>query len=38
MSSSLQVFSSENFSVRTIQDEDSTIWFVGKDILEALGY
>ena len=34
----LQVFSNENFSVRTVTDADGTIWFVARDIAEALEY
>ena len=37
MSNSLQVFSNSNFSVRTI-NEDGKIWFVAKDVAEALEY
>ena len=38
MENSLQVFSNKEFSVRTTQDVDGIVWFVGRDILEALGY
>ncbi|MBR0315842.1 MAG: hypothetical protein IJQ99_03175 [Synergistaceae bacterium] len=34
---SLQVFNNGNFSVRTIED-NGEIWFVAKDVAEALGY
>lgn len=38
MESSIQVFSNENFTVRTKQDADGTVWFVAKDIAQALEY
>ena len=38
MKNSIQLYSNENFSVRTTQDTDGTIWFVGKDIAQALEY
>ena len=38
MSNTLQVYSNEDFRVRTTQDADGTVWFVGKDIAEALEY
>ncbi len=38
MESSIQVFSNEEFSVRTTQDADGTVWFVGRDIAHALEY
>ena len=38
MESSIQVFSNEEFSVRTTQDADGTVWFVGRDIAYALEY
>ena len=38
MDSSVQVFSNTEFSVRTTRDADGTVWFVGKDIAEALDY
>ena len=34
----LQIFRSEEYSVRTIQDTDGTLWFVARDIAEALNY
>ena len=34
----IQLYSNENFSVRTTQDENRTVWFVAKDIAEALEY
>ena len=36
--SSIQLYSNEVFSVRTTQDENGQVWFVGKDILHALEY
>ena len=33
----LQIFQNENFSIRTIRENDE-IWFVAKDIAEALDY
>ena len=38
MENSLQIFTKDNFSVRTIRDEDGKIWFVAKDVAEALEY
>ena len=35
---SIQIYSNEIFSVRTTQDVDGTIWFVARDIAEALEY
>lgn len=35
---SIQLYSNEKFSVRTTQDTDGQVWFVGKDIVEALEY
>lgn len=34
----LQVFSGKDFSVRTIKDNDGILWFVAKDVAEALEY
>ena len=34
----IQLYSNEKFSVRTVQDTDGTVWFVAKDIAEALEY
>ena len=34
----IQIYSNENFSVRTAQDENGTVWFVARDIAEALEY
>lgn len=33
----IQVFNGENFSVRTVE-ENGEIWFVAKDVAQALGY
>ena len=38
MESSIQIVSNEQFSVRTMRDAEGTVWFVGKDIAEALEY
>ena len=38
MTNTLQVYSNENFRVRTTQDADGTVWFVARDIAEALEY
>ena len=38
MYNSIKVFSGQDFTVRTITDENGTVWFVGKDVAEALGY
>lgn len=38
MTNSLQVFNNEKFSVRTIRDDNGKIWFVAKDVAEALEY
>ena len=37
MNSSIQVFSKDEFSIRTIE-ENGEIWFVAKDVVEALEY
>ena len=34
----LQVYSNEDFRVRTTQDANGTVWFVARDIAEALEY
>lgn len=35
----LQIFKNEEFgSVRTVTDKVNNVWFVGKDVAEALGY
>ena len=36
--SSIQLYSNERFSVRTTTDANGTVWFVAKDIAEALEY
>ncbi|MBR1486154.1 MAG: phage antirepressor KilAC domain-containing protein, partial [Synergistaceae bacterium] len=38
MSSNLQVFENENFTTRTITDANGEVWFVAKDVAQALGY
>ncbi|MBQ7220724.1 MAG: hypothetical protein IJS28_07080 [Synergistaceae bacterium] len=38
MQNAIQVFSSQDFTVRTTRDEDGTVWFVARDIAEALEY
>lgn len=38
MDHNLQIFSHDGFTVRTITDNDGVIWFVAKDIAEALEY
>lgn len=38
MSNAIQIYSNQDFSVRTTQDTDGKVWFVGKDILNALEY
>ena len=38
MDHNLQIFSHDGFTVRTITDNDGIIWFVAKDIAEALEY
>lgn len=37
MISSIQIFSSNEFTIRTIED-NGDIWFVAKDVAEALEY
>ena len=37
MISNIQVFSNDEFTIRTI-NEDGEIWFVAKDVAEALDY
>lgn len=34
----IQVFSNQDFTVRTTRDTDGTVWFVAKDIAQALEY
>lgn len=36
--SNIQLYSNEDFSVRTTQDEDGTVWFVAGDIAQGLEY
>ena len=38
MNSGIQVFSNQEFSVRTMRDADGTLWFVAKDVAQALEY
>ena len=38
MERALHVYSKGEFSVRTTQDADGTMWFVGKDIAQCLEY
>ena len=38
MNNALQVFSNNEFSVRTTSDDDGSVWFVAKDIALALEY
>lgn len=38
MDNSVQVFKNCDFSVRTVHDDDGTIWFVAKDVAQALEY
>ena len=38
MDNNIQVFSHDNFNVRTFTDNNGGIWFVAKDIAEALEY
>ncbi len=35
---SIQTFTNEEFSVRTTRDTDGTVWFVARDIAQALEY
>ena len=35
---SIQLYSNQEFSVRSVTDTDGTVWFVAKDIAEALEY
>lgn len=37
MTNSLKVFSNDDFTIRTI-NEDGKIWFVAKDVAQALDY
>lgn len=36
--SNIQLYSNEEFKVRTTRDENGTVWFVARDIAEALEY
>ena len=38
MNDKLQVFSNDSFTVRTLTDAEGTVWFVAKDIAQALEY
>ena len=38
MNNSIQIFTNNEFSVRTTTDNDGNIWFVAKDIAQALDY
>ena len=38
MKTAIQVFSNKDFTVRTTRDEDGTVWFVARDVAEALEY
>ena len=38
MNSNIQVFNYQDFTVRTFTDENGTVWFVAKDVAEALEY
>ena len=38
MQNAIQVFSNKDFTVRTTRDEDGTVWFVARDVAEALEY
>lgn len=35
---SIQIYSNEDFSVRTMQDAEGIVWFVARDIAEVLDY
>lgn len=34
----LQIFNHEQFGNLRIMDEDGVVWFIGKDVAQALGY
>ncbi len=34
----IQIFTKDNFTARTVQDDNGTIWFVAKDVAKALDY
>ena len=36
--SGIEVFTNGEFRVRTTQDADGTVWFVARDVAEALEY
>ena len=38
MHNSIQLYSNEEFSVRTTRDDNGTVWFVAKDIMRCLEY
>ena len=38
MNDKLQVFSNDSFTVRTLKDVDGMVWFVARDIAQALEY
>ena len=38
MDNNIQVFSHDNFNIRTFTDKNGIIWFVARDIAEALEY
>ena len=38
MNSNVAVFNKDGFTARTITDDNGEIWFVAKDIAQALGY
>lgn len=38
MSNAIQIYSNQDFSVRTTQDAYGKVWFVAKDVAEALEY
>ena len=38
MNNSIQIFNNNNFSVRTTRDDEGNIWFVAKDVAQALEY
>ena len=37
MNNEVQVFNNDDFSVRTLTDDNGNIWFVAKDVCDALG-
>ena len=38
MKTAIQVYSNQDFTVRTTRDEDGTLWFVARDVMNALEY